>query len=175
MFDSCVLSTLLYGCETWLSSNMKEVEKVYIKMIKILLGVRDSTPSANCLIEIGQKNLKTIVHERRKRFLLKKLGNCDKEEPFHVMLEICRLRNTGSYRMLMNSLNDLCDNGPSPKDICLGKNDNHTKFVIYRSVMNDELSVHPIYRKPSRIPDYQRVVFTRFRLTSHSLASEKGR
>ena len=41
-------------------------------------------------------------------------------------------------------------------------------------MMNYDFSVHPVYTKESRISDYQRVVFTRFRLTSHSLASEKG-
>ena len=50
VFDSCLISSLLYGCEAWLTINIKVVESVYIRMIKILLGVRESTPTANCLI-----------------------------------------------------------------------------------------------------------------------------
>ena len=73
----------------------------------------------------------------------------------------------------MKSLNGNCDNGPSPKYICINKSDCHTKFVIYRSMMNEGLSMDPVNTKASRIPDYQLVVFTHFRLTSHSLGPGK--
>ena len=55
------------------------------------------------------------------------------------------------------------------------KNDTHTKFVIYRSIMNVDLSLHLVYVKGCSVPDYQRVMCTRLRLTSHNLISEKGR
>ena len=96
VFDSCLLSSLLYGCETWFTNNLKEIEHVYIRMIKVLLGFRESTPSANCLIGLGQKNLKYIVNERRKSFLMKKFSNIDTEEPLNVMVEICKVQNTNS-------------------------------------------------------------------------------
>ena len=41
--------------------------------------------------------------------------------------------------------------------------------------MNVDLSLHPVYVKGCSVPDYQRVMFTRQRLTSHNLISEKGR
>ena len=65
-------------------------------------------------------------------------------------------------------MNDGPDNDPSPRDICLNKDDTHTKFVVYRSIMNEGLSLHPVYSKHCIVPDYQRVMFTRLRLTSHS-------
>ena len=58
----------------------------------------------------------------------------------------------------------------------MGKDDSHTKFVIYRTLMNTNLSaVHPIYMRGCLVPDYKCVSFTRLRLTSHNLMSEKGR
>ena len=175
IFDSCIISSLLYGCETWLTNNLKEIDQIYIRMVKVLLGVRESTPTANCLIELGQKNLKTIVNERRKAFLLKKFANIDMEEPVHIMMEICKRKNINSYKMIQNCLNNDIVSGMQPRDICLNKDESHTKFMIYRSVMNVDLSVHPVYRKGCSVPDYQRVAFSRLRLTSHSLISEKGR
>ena len=77
--------------------------------------------------------------------------------------------------MLRKSLDGECENGVSPNDICVNKSDQHKKFVIYRSVVNVDFSVHPVYTKVSLIPDYQRVVFTRSRLTSPSLASSSPR
>ena len=62
-----------------------------------------------------------------------------------------------------------------PKEVCLNKDNTHTKFVLYRSVMNNDLSIHNIYKRDCCVPDYQRVEFTRLRLISHNLRSEKGR
>ena len=58
IFDSCLVSSLLYGCETWLTNDLREIEKIYVRMIKTLLGVRESTPTVNCMIELGLENLK---------------------------------------------------------------------------------------------------------------------
>lgn len=144
-------------------------------MVKTLLGVRKSTPTANCLIELGKDNIKTIIKNKRKSFLLKKLSSFDDQEPLNIMMEISRRHNTKSYRMIINSINDNDNSNISPRDICLGKDETHTKFVIYRSIMNPNLSVHPVYLKGSLVPDYLRISFTRLRLTSHNLQSEKGR
>ena len=147
VFDSCIISSLLYGCETWLTNNLRVIEHVYTRMAKILLGVRYAASTANCLIEIRQKILKTIVNERRKLFLVKKHLSIGDDEPFHIMMQICRLRETTPYRMLMKSLDGDCENGVSPKDISVNKSYQHTKFVIYRSMMNVDFSVHPVYTK----------------------------
>ena len=62
----------------------------------------DAAPTVNCLREIGQKALKTIVNERRKLFLVKNHLSIDDDESFHIMMEICRLlRVITSYKMLM--------------------------------------------------------------------------
>ena len=176
VFESCLLSSVLYGCETWLTTNLKEIERVYIRMVKVLLGVRASTPSVNCLLELGLENLSTIVNERRRSFLQRKFKNTDMDEPFHIMMEICKNIKSKSFNIIERCINNYENSSNiSPRDICLNKPDTCTKFVLYRSIMNSDLSVHPVYRKGCLVPDFQRVVFTRLRLTSHSLISEKGR
>ena len=91
------------------------------------------------------------------------------------MLKICEEKRTKCYMMIKNCIDKRTETGMQPKEICLNKNDSHTKFLLYRSVMNTDLSLHSIYRRGCRVPDYQRVAFTRLRLISHNLKSEKGR
>ena len=50
-----------------------------------------------------------------------------------------------------------------------------TRFHTYTS-LNPDFTIHPIYIDDSRaIPDYLRITFTRFRLSSHMLRVETGR
>ena len=49
-----------------------------------------------------------------------------------------------------------------------------SKLVTYRTDMNPEQTVHPIYIDHT-VPEYERLVVTRLRLFSHNLAIEKGR
>ena len=72
VFDCCLLPSLLYGCETWITNNLKEVEGIYARSIKSLLSVRESTLRVNYMIQIAQRSLRTIVSDRRKSFLEKK-------------------------------------------------------------------------------------------------------
>ena len=50
-----------------------------------------------------------------------------------------------------------------------------SRRVTYCNVMNTSLSVHNIYSKKHNISEYYRIAFTRFRVSSHSLAVETGR
>ena len=53
-------------------------------------------------------------------------------------------------------------------------NSTMTKSILYRSI-NPLLSIHPVYIGCHSIPEYQRVIFTRLRLSSHYLRIETGR
>ena len=47
--------------------------------------------------------------------------------------------------------------------------------MAYRTVINPELSVHPVYTSNDFVPDYKRQALTRLRLMSHDLKIETGR
>ena len=57
VFDAALMSTLLYGCESWLGADLKPVIKLYNWAIKTLLGVRKSTPNDTCYAEVGCPSL----------------------------------------------------------------------------------------------------------------------
>ena len=53
VLEAAIMSSLLYGSETWRTYNLKDVEKMYISAVKSALGVRETTRSDTALIEAG--------------------------------------------------------------------------------------------------------------------------
>ena len=62
--------SLLYGCEAWFDgSAISDINKMYMKSIKMLLGVRATTTSEVCLLESGYPSLKALVRSRQNIFI----------------------------------------------------------------------------------------------------------
>lgn len=53
MFEAALMSTVLYGCESWLDGDLKPMERVCNLGIKQLLGVRITTYTDVCYVELG--------------------------------------------------------------------------------------------------------------------------
>ena len=64
MFDAAVMSTMLYGCESWLEDNIK----LYNWSIEQLLGVRLSTCSDVCYAELGLPPIKYLFKAKQRKF-----------------------------------------------------------------------------------------------------------
>ena len=64
LFDSTVLTILLYGSKVWGYSNLDYIEKLHLKFCKILLVVKKST--ANILVygELGRHPISVHVKSR---------------------------------------------------------------------------------------------------------------
>ena len=82
--NAAILTSMLYSSESWLTDNLQKIERHYHAIIKILLGVRNTTANLLCLAEVGFTELSVLVRERRRRFLLSKLTNPDMDEPFVI-------------------------------------------------------------------------------------------
>ena len=177
VFDAAVLSALTYSCESWLIDNCNCLTSQYNKLVKCLLGVRKNTCINLCYIESGIKPVSYIVSVNRKRFMESKLAFPDMEEPFHLVLELCRSVNTPGYMFLRRALQFDCDVNPLEKikESARNKPESATKYYTYKSVLNTGMSVHEIYLGNQYIPDYMRQSFSRVRLMSHDLKIETGR
>ena len=108
---------------------------------------------------------------------MSKVSNPDREEPFHIVYEMCRTANSPGYRFIQSSLtfNDQID---PLVDIISSIRDRPvlaTKYVTYRNKLNPDLGIHKLYTDKLFIPDYTRVAFSRLRLMSHNLRIETGR
>ena len=53
LFDKTIVSILTYGCEVWGFTNIELLEKLQLKFIKMLLHLKQSTPSMMIYGELG--------------------------------------------------------------------------------------------------------------------------
>ena len=66
VLQAVILSSLLYGCETWLTDQLKTMEQLYISAIKSLLGVRQTTRTDVVLLESGMPTLKELIKKEHR-------------------------------------------------------------------------------------------------------------
>ena len=182
VLEACFMSCILYGCEAWLNVPLKMVEAMYMKAVKALLGVRITTPNDLCLIEAGLRPLSAIVRSRQKKFFAKMLeARSDMaDDPFMHVFGITREMN----RVMWRYIEGITDSGDTDfvvselskiRELIMNQPPSASKFVTYRT-LNPTLEVHPLYStKSPTLPDYLRINFTRYRLSSHRLRIEMGR
>ena len=176
VMDAAVVSSIFYGCETWLSSNPAHAIKMYDKMIRCLLDVREKTSIKLCLLESGKQPAKYVINKRTRSFLTKKMQNRDMDEPFQIVYEMCKNANSKGFRHLQKVINGTHSVDSLEKIATFVRNKlDATKFQTYCTELNPELGVHKAYGKSCYLPDYIRRDFTRLRVMSHNLKVETGR
>ena len=120
-----------------------------------------------------------MVKSRQRKFFVKmyndRINKCD--DPFGLVLNLV-LRSRYStknyvYDLINNGIDDIQHESVLLKNNL--SNSESSRRLVYREVMNVNLSVHDIYLIKMNIPEAHRVAFTRFRVSSHSLAVETGR
>ena len=145
--EACVLSALIYGTETWLTDNFKQLNILYGRIIRALLGVKHSTPIDLCLIDADINPLKNIIMDRRRTFMVNKVPILTLDDPLGYCLNLTR--------------------GIKGRQL-KGK----TRYQTYTR-LNPTLVQHPIYT--CHIRDSFRINLSRFILSSHRLRVETGR
>ena len=68
VLKACVLTTLLYNCETFSGKIPKDLETYYFKMLKSAMGARSNTPNDLVLIESGMLPVKALILIRQYKF-----------------------------------------------------------------------------------------------------------
>ena len=100
VFDAALTSAMLYGSEGWFTKDMDSMNKLYMRAVKVLLGVRATTPNTLCLIEAGLSELQAmIMHEKSELHSeVHANGHLQGDEPLSMALQVCG--NTGFGRQL---------------------------------------------------------------------------
>jgi hypothetical protein len=94
--DACFYTSLLYGCEAWLEEKVSpELEKLYIKAIKCLLGVRSQTTTDVVLLESGYPSLRALIKSRQKSFFEKMIAEREHmfDDPFMHVVRLTESKN----------------------------------------------------------------------------------
>ena len=175
VFDAAITSALLYSTESWTTNSIKSLEKQYHSMIKCLLNVRPNTSIKLCMVEAGIPPLSALMKRNRQRFLARQFAAPNAEHPFHQMHALCAASNTPAARFLRAAAEQRPD--PSGENLVRAviENAHGTKFNTYKTVLNPQMNVSPVYTTNDYIPDYQRTAYTRIRVMSHRLKVETGR
>ena len=177
--EACFNASFLYGSEAWLGVKPSaDMKSMYMKAIKMLLGVRQSTPNELCLIESGYPSLEAAIRQRQRRFFdrMRKERSDLADDPLMFALRLTERDNKVLWRYVSSVMNGEGD--PIVVDLDRRKegimSSEQTKTVTYRQI-NPTLSVHPMYSSEEVLEDDFRTAFTRLRLSSHRLRIETGR
>ena len=178
VFDAALMSAVLYGCESWLDTDLKPITKLYNWGLKQLLGVRKTTCNDTCYLELGYPPLRDLVRSKQRHFFHKMWRERSSMDDDPLICTINIVLNT-RYPMqryvseLINvTVNDVEQAMNTLKLNIL--NSGSSRRITYREI-NPDLSVHDVYCTKHSIPEIKRVSFTQFRLSAHSLAVEVGR
>ena len=179
VLKSCVISNVLYNCETFGKTIPKELSKCYFSLIKSALGVRKSTPNDIVLIECGFLPLEALVYGRQLSFYRKfkemLKPQSARRSLFYKLLETCPsyLSHYIELDEKYNNKNEiyfeyLCKLKDHIRN--LASDDSHYKYNMY-------LTINPIL-SPSIFINEMKFIANKliiFRLGSHHLPIETGR
>ena len=151
---------------------------MYLKAIKMLLGVRQSTPNDLCLIESGYPSLEATIRQRQRKFFERmKEERCEMlDDPLMFALKLTERDNKELNNYISRILTEegyIVENDLSKRKEKVLSSE-QTKSVTYK-LTNPSLAVHPIYTSAETVDDDFRTAFTRLRLSSHRLRIETGR
>ena len=154
--DAAFMSSILYGCESWLNISLKPVEKVYLSAIKSLLGVRTTATNQLCLLEGGFKPLVGLVKDRQKKFFDKMASRTPHHrDPFSHAMEIVNSLNkpmSNYITSIKEGSNFALTELQVIKDFVSSASG--TKFQTYVQ-LNPDLAVHALYSPSAPVlPDY---------------------
>ena len=86
---------------------------------------------------------------------------------------MCETKGTPGYRYIKNLLDNESDGTLDDLKTKFGE-ETGTKALKYKEI-NSGLNVHSVYTSKKYIDERKRIVFTRFRVSSHSLKVETSR
>ena len=170
VLDACFNTSLLYGCESWLGVQpSSDVKRMYMKGIRMLLGVRCQITQDVCLLESGYPSFEATVRSLQQKFFKKMIEQRKDmtDDPLMWALEMTRLENPAMSRYINRLVNDEEDIIASDLASRVDRvtTSSLSKVITYRTI-NPAFEVHSVYS--GSIPeDTLRIAFTRFRTSSY--------
>ena len=178
VWNSAMLSAVLYSSETWFTSNLRSVERPYMATLKQLLKVRQSTCNDLVLVELGRGDAKSLIMDKQKCFL-HKLTQREDYKNSHIERTISQAiaLKTQMGSQIQDRINYLNSSYVEEKLYRLKdriQSSESTRRKVYYQ-MNPSLSKCVLYLTNSGIPEHARAAATQMRLSSHKLRIETGR
>ena len=178
VFDAALMSSILYGCESWLGADFRPVIKLYNWSLKQLLGVRRTTTNQVCYAESGYPPLPDLIKYKQHKYFFVTWPERENipDDPLSFAINLVKNTNTPNGKlikyMIQNRIVTLSDAMDGVRSYI--QESDTSRCNTYKDI-NPDCSVHSIYTKKHNINEVHRISFTRFRVCGHSLAIETGR
>ena len=178
IFDAALMSSVLYGCESWFHGDLRPIEKLYNWGIKQLLGVRVTTCTEMCYVELGYPSLKALIQAKQRKFFqsLWDERHDSHDDPWTHAVRLTLASNTPTGRhidgLIHNAVDDVKLNIETLRSNIVRSAS--SRRITYLQ-MNPSLTVHHLYSCRGKVNEVHRIAFTRLRVVSHNLAIETGR
>ena len=178
IFDAALMSSILYGCESWINGSLRPVEKLYNWGIKQLLGVRMTTCNDLCYAELGVPPLKALVMMKQRKFF-KSMWNERQhmiDDPLAFAIRTTLNANISTSQYVSQLINQ------DINDVAVAKELLHRSIRLSQSsrritykLLNPSLEIPSAYHEKQNVNEVHRISYTQFRLSGHKLAVETGR
>lgn len=178
VFDAALMSAVLYGCESWLNADLRPISKIYNWALKTMLDVRMTTCSDLCYIESGYPPVHCLIRKKQRTFLRRVWRERSQliDDPLMLVLRTVMGAQYNTKHFIQDLLcSDVDDVEVGIQEIKQSVRDSTSSRRITYLEINPHLSLHAVYSMSERVAERDRVAFTRFRVSSHSLAVETGR
>ena len=174
------MSAFLYGCESWFNGYLRRVTKIYNWALKQMLGVRGTTCNDICYVESGYPPVSAIIKSKQRSFFSKMYNERSNmlDDPLGFALKLALNSRYSTKRYLEDLIvnSDFNDCQSEFEKIKLNlRRAQSSRRTVYCNLINEPLDTHEIYIKKNKVLEIHRIAFTRFRVSSHSLAVETGR
>lgn len=179
VLESCIISTVLYNCESWGNANLENLEKKYRQALKYMLGVSRYTCNEFPYVELGKPTLKSIVYKRQLKFY----KDCIIDKDFPMQRYIIRqaldsncpfIRHYVQLSSKYNTADEITEKSliEMQNSIKRKADADHSRYQSYLE-MNPSLMRPNVYNR--YVPTYKLSLVSRLRMVSHDLQVEKGR
>ena len=178
VFDAALMSSILYGSESWINGAVKPIEKQYRWCVKQLLGVRKTTNNDVCMVELGMPSVSSLVKAKQRKFLKKmwQERNTMNDDPLIHAIKMATQYNDVVSRYISDLIfHDNDDIGSGLDELKTSVRNSTSNRLSFYKLVNSELKVHDIYLKRIKVNEIERMSWTKLRLSAHSLAVETGR
>ena len=185
VLDSCVSSTLVYGCEAWGLSNVSAIETAYRMGIKRALGVRECINNEIAYLETNRETLSIRIRKQQLKFwkMFKEQVEGDVTNPLNGLLKLGNDINLKFMKYYIDLETKFTTPGVCQRELKLEFHNNITRKINNAAEEDSESrlgvyrSVNPQLISPQYPPmlESERILISRYRCGSHSLRIETGR
>ena len=184
VLEACVNSCYLYGCDVWGNVNCSKIETLHRKALRTALSIRQAVNNEIVYVESGKYPLTCTIQSRQLKFWIKMKTYIESKNESYLSKLVSTARSINLPYLL--HYEKLVTQYGSPEN-CLktlhnefyqtwhakisnAVTDAESKLGVYKSINVDLLCPDT-----GKIPEFERIVITRYRCGSHYLQIEKGR